>query len=119
MSRRGAPETPDGRYFVSRGKLWRMTNPALSDGERRSAIKSMMQARLALRHASSGTEAEMARRDLNAAKMLLGETGPVWWNDGAADLTGQHPGGTIYAAWWEGLSEEVKRRATEDAPRQG
>jgi hypothetical protein len=25
------PVTPDGRYFVVRGRLWRMTNPSLDE----------------------------------------------------------------------------------------
>ena len=29
------PHTPDGRYFVSKGRLWRTTNPALPDDVRR------------------------------------------------------------------------------------
>lgn len=28
------PVTPDGRYFVVRGRLWRCTNPGLPDPER-------------------------------------------------------------------------------------
>jgi hypothetical protein len=27
------PATPDGRYFVLRGRLWRCSDPALSDAE--------------------------------------------------------------------------------------
>jgi hypothetical protein len=27
------PVTPDGRYFVVRGKLWRMPNPSLTDAK--------------------------------------------------------------------------------------
>jgi hypothetical protein len=28
------PVTPDGRYFVVRGRLWRLANPGLSSAER-------------------------------------------------------------------------------------
>jgi hypothetical protein len=28
------PVTPDGRYFVVRGRLWRMANPGLDEAER-------------------------------------------------------------------------------------
>jgi len=28
------PTTPDGRYFVVRGRLWRCTDPSLSEAER-------------------------------------------------------------------------------------
>jgi hypothetical protein len=27
------PVTPDGRYFVVRGRLWRMANPGLDEAE--------------------------------------------------------------------------------------
>jgi hypothetical protein len=30
----GHPITPDGRYFVVRGRLWRMANPSLGAAER-------------------------------------------------------------------------------------
>ncbi|MFO7770108.1 MAG: hypothetical protein R6V38_01935, partial [Roseovarius gahaiensis] len=59
MSRKAYPETPDGRYFVSKGKLWRKTDPSLSDQERRAAIKALMQARRASQTAQ--TEAEHIR----------------------------------------------------------
>ncbi len=94
MSRKGAPETPDGRYFVSRGRLWRMTNPALSDSTRRAAIKSMMKARMDLRRAGSEAERNEARERIDAAKKTLGETGPVWWTDDAPDVSGAHPADT-------------------------
>ena len=45
LSRKDYPETPDGRYFVSKGRLWRKTDPRLSDSDRRAAIKRLMQAR--------------------------------------------------------------------------
>ena len=39
------PVTPDGRYFVVRGRLWRCTNPGLSDAERETLIRELMDAR--------------------------------------------------------------------------
>ena len=109
MSRRGAPETPDGRYFVSRAQLWRMTDPRLTDADRRATIKAMMQARMALRRGD-----DAARAALDAAKVTLGEAGPVWWDDGAPDLSGAHPSDTPYAAWWQSLPRDVRERAEED-----
>ena len=47
MGRKDRPVTPDGRYFVARGRLNRMTDPGLSDADRRAAIKALMQARMA------------------------------------------------------------------------
>ncbi len=45
MPRRSHPHTPDGRYFVAKARLWRCTDPRLSDTTRRAAIKALMQAR--------------------------------------------------------------------------
>ncbi len=39
------PVTPDGRYFVVRGRLWRMSNPALSASEREHLVAQLMKAR--------------------------------------------------------------------------
>lgn len=60
----------------------------------------MMQGRLALRHATSQAEIEQARTLVHEAKLALGERGPVWWDDGAADYSGQDPLCTPYADWW-------------------
>jgi hypothetical protein len=101
MSRRDHPVTPDGRYFVARGRLWRRTDPRLPDSDRRAAIKSLMQARLALR----SNDSPDARARIDAAKRALGETGPVWWQDGAPDETDQPPEASSYADWWRSLRD--------------
>ena len=44
-----------------------------------------------------------------AAKIALGEAGPVWWTDGAADFSGALPEATPYAQWWETLSEATRK----------
>ncbi len=98
------PTTPDGRYFVSRGRLWRCTDPALEGGTRRAAIKALMQARRAVQMAGGDAAAEAAARaDVDAAKRRLGERGPVWWDDGAPDEGGRHPANSSYAGWWAAL----------------
>ena len=73
------PVTPDGRYFVVRGRLWRMSNPSLTEGVRARLVKLLSRARSALRKASSATDAEraVARKQVNTAKVGLGERGPV------------------------------------------
>ncbi len=43
------PVTPDGRYFVVRGRLWRMSNPALGEVERSRLVRKLMRARADLR----------------------------------------------------------------------
>ena len=41
------PVTPDGRYFVVQGRLWRMSDPALETAQRESLVKQLMDARAA------------------------------------------------------------------------
>ena len=101
--RRDYPETPDGRYFVAKHVLWRRTDPRLPDAERRAHVKALMKARRAVRDASGEAEEAQARAAVHAAKVALGERGPVWWGDGAPDYTGRAPRNTPYAAWWAEL----------------
>lgn len=109
MARREYPETPDGRYFVAKGRLWRKTDPRLEESERRAAVKALMQARRAVGTAENEAEERAARQRVDVAKRRLGERGPVWWDDGAPDEGGRHPKNTSYADWWTELSED--RRA--------
>ncbi len=83
------PVTPDGRYFVVRGRLWRMANPDLEEEERVRLVKRLMSARRAVRNAKAAKnhDAETAaHRAVDEVKRALGERGPVWWKDGAPDL---------------------------------
>ena len=82
------PVTPDGRYFVVRGRLWRCTDPNLGDDVRAALTRELMAARRAKLQAMRASDAaarEAARRRVDAAKVALGERGPVWWTDGAPD----------------------------------
>ena len=45
------PVTPDGRYFVVRGRLWRCSNPELPAVTRERLVKELMQARAQIRRA--------------------------------------------------------------------
>ncbi|MBU2357565.1 MAG: hypothetical protein KKB02_01315 [Alphaproteobacteria bacterium] len=112
MSAKDYPETPDGRYFLSKGRLWRRTNPALDDTTRRAAVKALMQARRAVGQASDEAETRAARDRVDLAKRDLGERGPVWWDDGAPDEGGKHPKNSSYADWWAGLDAEAQARGT-------
>jgi hypothetical protein len=99
------PVTPDGRYFVVRGRLWRMANPALDAAERTRLTKRLMAARRAVRSAKLAADpaAEAAaHRAVDEAKRALGERGPVWWTDGAPDYNRHMAKTTPYAAWWAG-----------------
>lgn len=101
-----ALETPDGRYIVVRGRLWRRTDPNLSDEAREHLVKALMDARRAVKQAKRGEdEAAMkqARAAVDAAKHGLGERGPVWWTDGDPDQNRRMVANTTYAEWYAGL----------------
>jgi hypothetical protein len=101
------PVTPDGRYIVVRGRLWRRANPALSPEERARHVAALMAARRAVA-AANRTKDEDARRAararVDAAKQALGERGPVWWSDGAPDLNRHLARNTPYAAWFAAIA---------------
>ena len=81
VSRKSAahPATPDGRYFVVRGRLWRLANPALDEDVRAAFVSDLMQARRAVRDARENGDVS-AEREAHAAvdiaKRGLGERGP-------------------------------------------
>jgi hypothetical protein len=102
------PLTPDGRYFVASGRLWRRSDPALPEAERKAAVRDLMAARRAVRDAADEDATRAARARVQAAKERLGERGPVWWADGAPDETRRAPWTTRYAAWWAALPEEAR-----------
>lgn len=110
MPRKEYPRTPDGRYFVSKGVLWRCTDPRLSDSERRKHVKALMQARMAVKRAQTDDAMQNARAAVDAAKRALGERGPVWWDDGAEPMDRMKPANTPYADWWAGLSEHERAK---------
>lgn len=98
--------TPDGRYIVVRGRLWRRSDPGLSPEDREGLVKRLMDGRRAVREAlrSQDREAEAAaRRKVDAAKVGLGERGPLWWDDGAPDLNQRMARNTPYAEWYEDI----------------
>lgn len=100
------PTTPDGRYFVVRGRLWRTSNPALVPAEREALVKDLMAARSAVRQAlKTGDGLAEARARVNEAKVALGERGAVWWTDGAPDYNRRMARNTPYADWFAGLSQ--------------
>lgn len=95
--------TPDGRYIVVRGRLWRAANPHLSAELREQLVHALMQARADVRRALARSDEQAlhhARQRVHAAKVALGERGPVWWTDGAPDLGRQRVENTQYAEWY-------------------
>ena len=99
------PVTPDGRYFLVRGRLWRRANPALSEAHRQRWVGDLMRGRRAVRTAlaADGEGLVAARTAVDAAKVALGERGAVWWTDGAPDLNRHMARNTPYADWFAGL----------------
>jgi hypothetical protein len=95
--------TPDGRYFVVRGRLWRRANPNLPIEKRDALVRELMAARRAVKAAlKSGKPEELAaaRKAVDTAKIALGERGPVWWTDGVPDLNRHKVSSSPYAEWW-------------------
>jgi len=66
--------TSDGRYFVVKGRLWRCSDPSLSEDERGRLVKELMNARRAVKKSKSSgdaTELRVARELVNDAKVKL------------------------------------------------
>jgi len=103
--------TPDGRYFVHKDRLWRCTNPNLSEDVRKTLVSDLMTARRAVRAAKqTGIDADLkvARSQVDKAKVALGERGPTWWNDDS-DFNRFLVKNTPYSQWWADLADEQKR----------
>ena len=100
------PDTPDGRYFVVKGRLWRTSNPALEPEQRQALVDQLMKARRQVGVAKRAQDAEAergARAAVDKAKRALGERGPVWWTDGAPDFNRRMVVNTPYAQWFAEL----------------
>lgn len=99
--------TPDGRYIVVRGRLWRTSNPALDPIEREQLVKELMSARRAVasaKRAQDRVAQANAHAAVDCAKRALGERGPVWWDDCAPDYNRHMVLNTPYAEWFAGLA---------------
>ena len=108
-SRKPPPVTPDGRYFVVKGQLWRCTNPTLDEEQRTLLVNELMSARRAVKTANNAeddAQLKAARARVQTAKVALGERGPVWWTDGAPDLNRRMIANTPYAEWYAALPGE-------------
>ena len=100
------PVTPDGRYIVVRGRIWRRANPALGAERLAELTAELMNARRAVGAAlrnDDGVALTAARSRVNVIKAALGERGPVWWTDGAPDQNRCMARNTAYADWYAAL----------------
>ncbi len=105
------PATPDGRYFVVRGRLWRAADPALPADEKARRTAALMEARRAVKAALGSADPgalAAARAGVDQAKRALGERGPVWWTDGAPDLNRRLVRDSPYREWFEALERNAK-----------
>lgn len=102
------PVTPDGRYIVVRGRLWRRANPDLPEARRQALVEALMTARRAVKAALRGSPEALAgaRAQVDAAKVALGERGAPWWTDGAPDYNRRLARNTPYAEWYASVLEE-------------
>jgi hypothetical protein len=102
------PSTPDGRYFIVRGRLWRLADPALPPEERQRLVEQLMTARRQVGAAKKAGDSEAernARAAVDAAKRALGERGPAWWSDGAPDYNRRLVKNTPYVDWYAKLAQ--------------
>lgn len=97
--------TPDGRYLVVQGRLWRAANPNIPDETRKRLVHELMRARRAVKDALDSDDAERlaaARAAVDATKIALGERGPVWWDDDTR-FDRHVVTNTPYAEWYRNL----------------
>lgn len=103
------PVTPDGRYFVVRGRLWRKSDPSLPHGKREDLVRELMDARRAIGSAKrdgDGVAVLESRAIVDRVKRELGERGPVWWHDGTPDYNRHMARNTPYAEWFARCSTD-------------
>ncbi len=96
--------------MVVRGRLWRRSNPGLTPELRHRFVGDRLRGRSCVKAAlasGDGTALARAREAVQAAKVHLGERGPVWWTDGAPDLNRHLALNTVYAEWFSSLSSET------------
>ena len=101
------PVTPDGCYFVVRGRLWRVAYPGLDEAERTELVDRPMAARRAVRDAKKEADREAegaAHKAVDEVKRALGERGPAWWDDGSPDLNRHMAKSTPCADWYAKLA---------------
>ena len=92
--------TPDRRYFVVRGRLWRLSNPFLDAVTHEQLVQQLLQAKRAVRDSQDSSARLAARVRVDAAKRALGERGDPWWDDGAPDDSRRRVIDTPYAQWF-------------------
>ncbi len=98
--------TPDGRYTVIQGRLWRAANPSLAAAAKVRYIRELLNGRRALKSAKAAGDEDAiaaARQLIAAAQVGLGERGKVWWKDGAPDYNRTLAKNSPYADWFSSV----------------
>ena len=67
--------TTDGRHFSVNGRLWRMSDPRLSE-ERNAELRKQLMTGMRMKAQGSREEGKAVVHD---AKLRLGERGTPWW----------------------------------------
>jgi len=102
-------ETPDGRYLIVKGRLWRKSNPNLSEAVRQLLVHSLMTARRSIhKYRDDPHRLKFYRNCVHSAKLCLGERGEVWWTDGAPDENRKMAVNSSYSEWWEALNADAE-----------
>lgn len=57
------PTTPDGRYFVVKGWLWRCSNPSLDENARQRLVYDLLTARREVQSATVSGETEQLKKE--------------------------------------------------------
>lgn len=91
------PVTPDGRYFLVKGRLWRCTDPSLAMAAREKLLAVLADARRAVQE---------ARTQVHSAKVGLGDLGNVRRAEPAPDYNEELAQETPYAKWERGLTDD-------------
>ena len=106
--------TPDGRYHVIQGRLWRAPNPTLPAESKVRHMRELLNGRRALKSAKAAGDEDAiaaARRLVARAQVGLGERGNVWWNDGAPDLNRTLVKNSPYADWFARVAPPTQQQA--------
>jgi hypothetical protein len=56
------PVTPDGRYFVVKGQLWRCSNPSLEEDMRQRLVDALMAARREVKRTKDSEDESQMKR---------------------------------------------------------
>lgn len=73
-------------------------------------MSDLVSARRAVLDSKGDIDATVAaRKRVDAAKIGLGERGPVWWDDGAPDYNRKLVRNSPYLEWFSGIDKQCGR----------